>query len=123
VSICKPHSVRTCECFHLKTIVKDTRIRGRLGFVAARDPTKMIAKGGPHAIHNDKELEAYTKALFELTALDLIAIEQEPLLGELFEKVALLKNPSDVFISDVPRICALATVNGICHYKWYDHQN
>jgi HTH-type transcriptional regulator/antitoxin HigA len=33
------------------------------------NPAKMIAKGAPHVIHNDKELEAYTKTLFELTAL------------------------------------------------------
>jgi HTH-type transcriptional regulator / antitoxin HigA len=34
------------------------------------DPAKMIAKGAPHVIHNDEELEAYTNALFELTALE-----------------------------------------------------
>jgi|SRR5580693_6004866 HTH-type transcriptional regulator/antitoxin HigA len=31
---------------------------------------KMIEKGAPHIIHNDKELEVYTEALFKLTALD-----------------------------------------------------
>ena len=34
------------------------------------DPAKMIAKGAPHVIHNDKELETYTTALFQLTALE-----------------------------------------------------
>ena len=34
------------------------------------NPAKMIAKGAPHVIHNDEELEAYTDALFQLTALD-----------------------------------------------------
>lgn len=34
------------------------------------DPAKMIAKGAPHVIHNDEELEAYTGALFQLTALE-----------------------------------------------------
>jgi HTH-type transcriptional regulator/antitoxin HigA len=34
------------------------------------DPAKMIAKGAPRVIHNDKELEAYTDALFQLTALE-----------------------------------------------------
>lgn len=34
------------------------------------DPAKMIAKGAPHVIHNDEELEAYTDALFQLTALE-----------------------------------------------------
>jgi HTH-type transcriptional regulator / antitoxin HigA len=34
------------------------------------NPAKMIAKGAPHVIHNDAELEAYTEALFQLTALE-----------------------------------------------------
>ena len=34
------------------------------------DPAKMIAKGAPHVIHNDKELEVYTNALFQLTAVE-----------------------------------------------------
>src|SRR5271169_4550185 len=34
------------------------------------NPAKMIEKGAPHVIHNDAELRAYTKALFELTALE-----------------------------------------------------
>jgi HTH-type transcriptional regulator/antitoxin HigA len=37
---------------------------------ALADPAKMIAKGAPHVIHNDEELEAYTNALFRLTALE-----------------------------------------------------
>lgn len=34
------------------------------------DPAKMIAKGAPRVIHNEEELEAYTNALFRLTALE-----------------------------------------------------
>jgi HTH-type transcriptional regulator/antitoxin HigA len=34
------------------------------------NPSEMIANGAPRVIHNDAELAAYTKALFELTALD-----------------------------------------------------
>jgi HTH-type transcriptional regulator/antitoxin HigA len=34
------------------------------------NPAKMIARGAPRIIHNDEELEAYTAALFELTALE-----------------------------------------------------
>jgi HTH-type transcriptional regulator/antitoxin HigA len=34
------------------------------------NPAKMIEKGAPHVIHNDKELEAYTEVLFNLTALE-----------------------------------------------------
>jgi HTH-type transcriptional regulator/antitoxin HigA len=37
---------------------------------ALADPAKMIAKGAPHVIHNDEELEEYTNALFRLTALE-----------------------------------------------------
>jgi len=33
------------------------------------DPVKMIVRGAPHVIRNDEELEAYTDALFRLTAL------------------------------------------------------
>ena len=34
------------------------------------NPAEMIAHGAPRVIHNDAELEAYTDALFELTALE-----------------------------------------------------
>jgi HTH-type transcriptional regulator/antitoxin HigA len=34
------------------------------------DPAKMITKGAPRVIHNDEELEAYTNALFRLTAME-----------------------------------------------------
>ena len=30
----------------------------------------MIAKGAPHVVHNDAELQSYTEALFKLTALE-----------------------------------------------------
>jgi HTH-type transcriptional regulator / antitoxin HigA len=56
------------------------------------DPAEMIAHGAPHVIHSDEELEAYTEALFELTALprpspvQLEAIELLTLLIERYEK-------------------------------------
>jgi HTH-type transcriptional regulator / antitoxin HigA len=56
------------------------------------DPAKMIAKGAPHVIHNDKELEVYTNALFQLTALEdpssaeVEAIELLTLLVERYEQ-------------------------------------
>jgi HTH-type transcriptional regulator/antitoxin HigA len=34
------------------------------------NPADMIANGAPRVIHSDQELAAYTKALFELTALE-----------------------------------------------------
>src|SRR5713101_5413958 len=56
------------------------------------DPARMIAKGAPHVIHNDEELEAYTDALFQLTALEnpsrdeVEAIELLTLLVERYEQ-------------------------------------
>jgi HTH-type transcriptional regulator/antitoxin HigA len=56
------------------------------------NPAKMIAKGAPHVIHNDEELEAYTNALFQLTTLEnpsrsqLEAIELLTLLVERYEE-------------------------------------
>jgi HTH-type transcriptional regulator / antitoxin HigA len=45
--------------------------------VILADPAKMIAKGAPRVIHNDAELEAYTEALFKLTALENPSDPQE----------------------------------------------
>jgi HTH-type transcriptional regulator / antitoxin HigA len=56
------------------------------------NPAKMIARGAPRVIHNVRELEAYTAALFDLTALDnpstseLEAIELLTLLIERYEQ-------------------------------------
>jgi HTH-type transcriptional regulator/antitoxin HigA len=56
------------------------------------NPAEMIAHGAPRVIHNDAELEAYTNALFQLTALDspsraeLEAIELLTLLVECYEQ-------------------------------------
>jgi HTH-type transcriptional regulator/antitoxin HigA len=56
------------------------------------NPAKMIAKGAPRVIHNDAELEAYTEALFQLTALknpspsEEEAIELLTLLVERYEQ-------------------------------------
>ena len=56
------------------------------------NPAKMIARGAPHVIHNDRELETYTAALFELTAIEnpstseLEAIELLTLLIERYEQ-------------------------------------
>jgi HTH-type transcriptional regulator/antitoxin HigA len=56
------------------------------------NPAEMIALGAPHVIHNDTELEAYTGALFQLTALkspsrsEVEAIELLTLLVERYEQ-------------------------------------
>ena len=57
-----------------------------------RNPAEMIAKGAPRLIRSDAELEAYTSALFQLTALEnpsnfeLEAIELLTLLVERYEQ-------------------------------------
>jgi HTH-type transcriptional regulator/antitoxin HigA len=56
------------------------------------NPAEMIARGAPRVIHNDAELEAYTDALFQLTALEdpssseVDAIELLTLLVEHYER-------------------------------------
>ena len=56
------------------------------------NPAEMMARGAPHVIHNDTELEVYTEALFNLTRLDNPsppeeeAIELLTLLVERYEK-------------------------------------
>lgn len=59
---------------------------------ALANPAEMIAHGAPRVIHNDKELETYTDALFQLTALEnpspseVEAIELLTLLVERYEQ-------------------------------------
>jgi len=56
------------------------------------NPAEMISRGAPHVIHNDAELEAYTEALFRLTALEspstpeVEAIDLLTLLVERYER-------------------------------------
>jgi HTH-type transcriptional regulator / antitoxin HigA len=56
------------------------------------NPADMIAKGAPRVIHNDKELKAYSDALFRLTALEkpsrseVEAIELLSLLVDRYER-------------------------------------
>lgn len=60
--------------------------------IVLANPAEMIAHGAPHVIHNDEELEAYTEALFQLTALEnpsspeMQAIELLTLLVERYEQ-------------------------------------
>ena len=56
------------------------------------NPAEMIANGAPRVIRNDEELEAYTAALFQLTAMEkpsrseVEAIELLTLLVERYEQ-------------------------------------
>jgi HTH-type transcriptional regulator/antitoxin HigA len=57
------------------------------------NPVEMIERGAPRIIHNDSELEQYTEALFNLTALEnpttaqQEAIELLTLLVERYEEI------------------------------------
>jgi len=65
------------------------------------NPAKMIADGAPRVIHNDSELEEYTGALFQLTALEspspseMEAIELLTLLVERYEQERYHIPPAD----------------------------
>jgi HTH-type transcriptional regulator/antitoxin HigA len=65
------------------------------------DPAKMMEKGAPRVIRNDRELEAYTDALFELTSkanpskAERQAIELLTLLIERYEEVHFSIPPAD----------------------------
>jgi HTH-type transcriptional regulator/antitoxin HigA len=56
------------------------------------NPAEMMAQGAPRIIHNDRELAAYTDALFQLTGLDnpspseVQAIELLTLLVDCYEQ-------------------------------------
>jgi len=69
------------------------------------NPAEMIAHGAPRIIHNDEELEIYTHALFQLTALDRLsssesdAVELLTLLIDRYEREHYpipVAQPSDV---------------------------
>jgi HTH-type transcriptional regulator / antitoxin HigA len=65
------------------------------------NPAEMIAHGAPRVIHNDAELEVYTDALFQLTALEnpspseAEAIELLTLLVERYEQAHYLIPAAD----------------------------
>jgi HTH-type transcriptional regulator/antitoxin HigA len=65
------------------------------------DPAKMMEKGAPRVIRNDRELEAYTDALFELTSkanpseAERQAIELLTLLIERYEEAHFSIPPAD----------------------------
>lgn len=77
------------------------------------DPAKMITKGAPHVIHNDEELEAYTNALFRLTALanpsraEQEAIELLTLLIERYEETSY----------PIPKVDAVSVVRFLLEHQ------
>jgi hypothetical protein len=89
------------------------------------DPAKMIAKGAPHVMHNDKELEVYTNALFQLTALEdpssaeLEAIELLTLLVERYRlgSYAAANHSKWIGGRSVHRYCTPLKISGSAPYR------
>ena len=70
------------------------------------DPAKMIAKGAPHVIHTDEELEAYTNALFQLTALESPSRSEQ----EAIELLTLLVERYEEAHYPIPAVDAVSVV-------------
>jgi HTH-type transcriptional regulator/antitoxin HigA len=76
------------------------------GTVMLANPAKMIEKGAPRVIHNDKELEVYTEALFNLTALENRSDSQE----EAIELLTMLVQQYEKEHWPIPKASPVAVV-------------
>ena len=77
------------------------------------DPAKMIAKGAPHVIHNDEELEAYTNALFRLTALENPSRAEQ----EAIELLTLLVERYEETSYPIPKAAAVSVVRFLLEHQ------
>jgi HTH-type transcriptional regulator / antitoxin HigA len=77
------------------------------------DPAKMIAKGAPHVIHNDEELEEYTSALFRLTALDNPSRTEQ----EAIELLTLLIERYEETSYPIPKADAVSVVRFLLEHQ------
>jgi len=77
------------------------------------DPVKMITKGAPHVIHNDDELEAYTKALFRLTALENPTRAEQ----EAIELLTLLIERYEETSYPIPKVDAVSVVRFLLEHQ------
>jgi HTH-type transcriptional regulator/antitoxin HigA len=80
---------------------------------ALADPAKMIAKGAPHVIHNDEELEEYTNALFRLTALENPSGAEQ----EAIELLTLLIEPYEETSYPIPKADAVSVVRFLLEHQ------
>jgi HTH-type transcriptional regulator/antitoxin HigA len=80
---------------------------------ALADPAKMIAKGAPHVIHNDEELEAYTNALFRLTALENPSRAEQ----EAIELLTLLIERYEEMSFSIPEADAVSVVRFLLEHQ------
>ena len=70
------------------------------------NPVEMIAQGAPRVIHNDRELAAYTEALFKLTALE----NPSPSEAQAIELLTLLVDQYEQAHYSVPAADAVSVV-------------
>ncbi len=70
------------------------------------NPAEMIAQGAPRVIHNDRELAAYTEALFQLTALK----NPSPSEAQAIELLTLLVDRYEQAYYSVPVADAISVV-------------
>jgi len=80
---------------------------------ALADPAKMIAKGAPHVIHNDEELDAYTSALFRLTVLDNPSRAEQ----EAIELLTLLIERYEETYYPIPRTDAVSVIRFLLEHQ------
>jgi HTH-type transcriptional regulator/antitoxin HigA len=76
------------------------------------DPAKMIAKGAPRVIHNHKELEVYTEALFKLTALENPSASEE----EAIELLTMLVQRYEKEHWPIPKASPVAVVRHLIEH-------
>lgn len=77
------------------------------------DPARMITKGAPHVIHNDEELEAYTNALFRLTALENPSRAEQ----EAIELLTLLIERYEEASYPIPKVDAVSVVRFLLEHQ------
>ena len=81
--------------------------------IALANPAKMIAKGAPRVIHNDEELEAYTNALFRLTALENPSRAEQ----EAIELLTLLIERYEETSYPIPKADAVSVVRFLLEHQ------
>ncbi len=80
---------------------------------ALADPVEMIERGAPRIIHNDAELEQYTEALFNLTALEKPTPPQQ----EAIELLTLLVERYEQTHYPIPVTGAVAVVKFLIEHQ------
>src|SRR5208282_6869444 len=80
---------------------------------ALANPVEMIERGAPRIIHNESELEQYTEALFNLTALE----NPTPAQGEAIELLTLLVERYEQEHFPVPASDAVTVVKFLLEHQ------